>query len=159
MLDPGNPPAENAQNEFRKNLSLPTVMALPLLALNHYDKIFTLIYLFIAVALLAYKDATYPLPSYALACEGIVLAMFGLTQGLRYVLAERAIAHKEGKNIVVYLIATVFVLLSLIFELRLQTYVVLAEVITNWTGIVFVVLEVPAALWVLKVLQHKKRGR
>ncbi len=59
----------------------------------------------------------------------------------------------------VYLIATVFVLLSLIFELRLQTYVVLAEVITNWTGIVFVVLEVGASLWVLKVLQHKKRGR
>lgn len=62
-------------------------MALPLLALNHYDKIFTLIYLFIAVALLAYKNSTYPLPSYALACEGIVLAMFALTQALRYVLA------------------------------------------------------------------------
>jgi len=39
-----------------------------------------------------------------------------------------------------YLVASVFVLLSLIFELRLQTYVLLAEVITNWTGIGFIAL-------------------
>ena len=62
-------------------------MILPFLALNHYDRIFTLIYMFIAISLLAYKNSAYPLPNYALTCEGIVLAMLALTQGLRYMLA------------------------------------------------------------------------
>jgi hypothetical protein len=57
-----------------------------------------------------------------------------------------------------YLVVSVFVLLSLIFELRLQTYVLLAEVITNWTGIGFIALELISGIWVLKVFQHKKRG-
>jgi len=56
------------ENEFRKNLSVPTIMAVPFLALNHYDGLFMLVYMFIAIALLAYKNITYPLPGYALAC-------------------------------------------------------------------------------------------
>jgi hypothetical protein len=90
-------------------------MAVPLLALTHYGRLFMLVYLCIAVALLAYKNATYPLPGYALACEGIVLAMLGLTQVLRYLLAERAVLQKEGRLVVVYLVGGVFVLLSFIF--------------------------------------------
>jgi len=43
-------------------------MAVPFLALNHYDGLFMLVYMFIAIALLAYKNITYPLPGYALAC-------------------------------------------------------------------------------------------
>lgn len=46
-----------------------------------------LVYMVIAIALLAYKHFTYPLPTYALACEGIILAMLALTQILRYSLA------------------------------------------------------------------------
>jgi hypothetical protein len=69
-------------------------MMLPFLALNHYDRIFTLIYLFIAIALLAYKNSIYPLPGYALACEGIILAMLALTQGMRYLLADKAAMQK-----------------------------------------------------------------
>jgi hypothetical protein len=37
--------------------------------------------------------------------------------------------------------------------------VLLVEVVTNWTGIGLLVLEVAVGLWVLKVLLHKKRGR
>lgn len=61
--------------------------------------------------------------------------------------------------IVLYLFATLFVLMSLIFGLRLQTYIALAEVITGWVGIGFIIAEVICALWILKVLQRKKRGR
>lgn len=61
--------------------------------------------------------------------------------------------------VVLYLITTIFVLLSLIFELRLQTYVALVEIITGWVGIAFIIAEVICALWVLKILQRKKRGR
>jgi hypothetical protein len=49
-------------------LSVPTVMSIPFLALNYYDSLFMLIYLIIAVGLLAYKNSLYPLPSYALVC-------------------------------------------------------------------------------------------
>jgi hypothetical protein len=42
-------------------------MAVPFLALNHYDGLFMLIYLFIAIGLLAYKNSIYPLPGYAIA--------------------------------------------------------------------------------------------
>ena len=49
-------------------MSVPTLIAVPFLALNHYDGLFMLVYLFIAIALLAYKNSIYPLPNYALAC-------------------------------------------------------------------------------------------
>lgn len=39
-----------------------------------------------------------------------------------------------------YMVGSIFVLLSFIFELRLQTYVILAEIITNWVGIGLVIL-------------------
>ena len=58
---------------------------------------------------------------------------------MRYVLAERAVSEKESKMVVVYLVTTVFVILSFVFELRLQTYVVMAELITNWIGLGFVI--------------------
>ena len=128
------------EKEFKKNLSVSTFMALPFLALNHYDALFTLVYMVIAIGLLAYKQSIYPLPNYALICEGIILVMLALTQLLRYNLAEKTIKYKQVSYGVLYLVGTIFVLLSLIFELRLQTYVVLAEVITNWIGIVFIIL-------------------
>jgi hypothetical protein len=134
-------------------------MAVPFLALNHYDGLFMLVYLFLAIALLAYKNSVYPLPGYALAAEGVVLAMLGLTQSLRYRFAALAISDKETKFAVIYIVGSVFVLLSFIFELRLQTYVILAEVVTNWVGIALVILESLAAVWIIVVLQHKRRDR
>lgn len=41
--------------------------------------------------------------------------------------------------VVVYLVASVFVILSYVFQLRLQTYVVMAEVIINWVGLALVI--------------------
>ena len=66
--------------------------------------------------------------------------MLALTQILRYSLAEKTVKHKQALYGVMYLVGTIFVLLSLIFELRLQTYVMLAEIITNWIGIIFTIL-------------------
>lgn len=134
-------------------------MAVPFLALNHYDALFMLVYLFVAIALLAYKNTTYPLPGYALASEGIILAMLSLTQLLRYHFAGKAVSDRQTNYAVIYIIGSVFVLLSFIFMLRLQTYVILAEVITNWIGICFMVLETACALWIIKVYQHKRRNQ
>ena len=61
--------------------------------------------------------------------------------------------------VIIYLVTTVFVILSYVFELRLQTYVLMAEVITNWVGLSLVIGEVICGVWVAKVLTHKKRGR
>lgn len=134
-------------------------MVLPFLALNRYDRLFLIVYMIIAIVLLAYKQTLYPLPSYALATEGTLLAMLALTQWLRYHLAERAVGENAGKMVVIYLITTLFVILSLIFELSLQTYVLLAELVAGWTGIGLAVSEIICGLWVLKVLEHKKKIR
>ncbi len=115
-------------------------MAVPFLALNHYDGLFMLVYMFIAVGLLTYKNSIYPFPNYALASEGIILAMLSLTQILRYHFASRAVADKLSKYAIIYIVGSVFCLLSFIFELTLQTYVILAEVITNWVGICLIIL-------------------
>jgi len=61
--------------------------------------------------------------------------------------------------VAVYLVATIFVILSFVFELRLQTYVVMAELITNSIGLGFIICEVICGIWVLKVLTHKKGTR
>ena len=58
---------------------------------------------------------------------------------------------------VVYLISSVFVILSYVIQLRLQTYVVMAEVIINWVGLSLVIAEVCCGIWVAVVLMHKKR--
>ena len=147
------------EKEFRKNLSVPTLMAVPFLALNHYDGLFMLVYLVIAISLLAYKNSVYPLPGYALACEGVVLVMLALTQALRYRFASMTISDKQSHYAVIYIVGSVFVLLSFIFELRLQTYVILAEIVTNWVGIGFAVLEVLCAVWIIVVLKHKNRNQ
>ena len=89
------PPPENKEEQealqFYKNLTPPTLMALPFIALNHYDRLFMLLYLTISIALLWYKNTIYPLPGYAVACQGTLLTMLILTQWLRYILAERAV--------------------------------------------------------------------
>jgi hypothetical protein len=132
-------------------------MAVPFLAFNNYDRLFLILYMAISIALLAYKHQVYPLPGYAVACQGVILAMLVLTQLLRYVLAERAVGDKEGKMVVVYLVSSVFVILSYVFQLRLQTYVVMAEVIINWVGLSLVIVEMCCGVWVAVVLMHKKR--
>jgi len=59
--------------------------------------------------------------------------------------------------VVVYLVSSVFVILSYVFQLRLQTYVVMAEVIINWVGLGLVIAEIICGIWVTVVLMHKKR--
>lgn len=90
-------------------------MAVPFLALNHYDGLFMFVYLFIAIGLLAYKNVIYPFPNYALASEGIILTMLSLTQVLRYHFASKTISDKQTKFAIIYIVGSVFTLLSFIF--------------------------------------------
>lgn len=85
--------------------------------------------------------------------------MLGLTQVLRYRLASLAISDKQARYAIVYMVGSVFVVLSFAFELRLQTYVILAEVVTNWVGIVLVILETACAIWIIFIFQRKRRDR
>lgn len=96
-------------------MSVTTIMAIPFLALNHYDGLFMLVYMFIAIGLLAYKNIIYPFPGYALACEGIILTMLSLTQLLRYKLASKTVTDRQTNYAIIYLVGSVFVMLSLIF--------------------------------------------
>jgi hypothetical protein len=84
----------NKQKDFKKNLSISTLLSIPFLAINFYDALFLIVYLFIAITLLIYKSVKYPLPYYAMASEAVIIVMLALTQSLRYVLAKKAVLDK-----------------------------------------------------------------
>lgn len=134
-------------------------MALPFLALNYFDSLYLIVYEIIAIFMLAYKNGKYPLPSYALATEAVLLTMMGLTQLMRYNIATKAIHSKQPKYMIIYMVGSLFVILSFIFELSLQTYVTLWEIITNAVGLLLILFELIAGAWVLKVMQRKKQIR
>ncbi len=90
-------------------------MAIPFLAINFYDSLFVLVYLFIAITLLIYKNQKYPLPGYALSAEAVLILMFAITQLFRYFIAKKAVLDKQPKFVAIYIILSIFVLLSYIF--------------------------------------------
>lgn len=80
--------------DFRKNLSINTYMAIPFLAINYYDLIFFIIYMIITIGLLIYKFERYPMPSYSISMEVVILVFFALTHMLRSKMAEKGIIQK-----------------------------------------------------------------
>lgn len=140
---------------MRKYLSVNTMMSIPLLSINFYESIFLFIWTFLEITLLIYKNQKYPLPSYALNIEGGIIAMFILTQSIKYLIVEKAILDKHPNSIIFYIVLTIFIIPQYVFFLRLQTYVLLIEVVINWIGIVFNVMEIGLGIWVWKVFQRK----
>lgn len=115
-----------------------------------------MIYTFITVALLIYKNKKYPLPSYAINMEGAIIALFILAQVIRNLTIEQAVLNKSLKHTLVYIILTIFIIPCYVFFLRLQTYCLLIDVIINWIGIGFSVLQILLAIWVWIVFKRKK---
>ena len=136
---------------MQKNLSINTVMSIPLLSINFYESIFLLIWTFLSIALLIFKSQKYPLPTYAVNIEGGIIGMFILTQVIRYFTVEKGVVDKDPKSIVFYIIMTVFIIPQYVFFLRLQTYVLLVEVVINWIGIAFSIMQIGLGIWVWKV--------
>lgn len=54
------------------------------------------------------------------------------------------------------IIITIFIIPNYVFFLRLQTYVLLIEVVINSIGIIFNVIQIILALWVWRVFTIKK---
>ena len=88
----------------------------------------------------------------------VTLVFFALMQYLRYKLGESAVAEKEPRKIVFYLISSFFVILVYTFQIRLQTYVLLADFVLSWVGIGFTVSEFISAIWLLTVFRRKKNA-
>ena len=84
--------------------------------------------------------------------------MFILTQVIRYFTVEKGVVDKDPKSIVFYIIMTVFIIPQYVFFLRLQTYVLLIEVVINWIGIAFSIMQIGLGIWVWKVFQRKKNS-
>ena len=133
-------------------------MTIPFLALNYYDSIYFVIYTVITIALLIYKVENYILPTYALDTEVIIIILFFLTQYTRYKIGETAVIQKQPKKMVFYLVSSLFTILFFTFEIRLQTYVLLADFIINWVGIGFIVFEIILSIWLLVVFLRKKNS-
>jgi hypothetical protein len=131
-------------------------MTIPFLALNFYDTIFYLFYFFITIGLLVYKVEKYPMPQYAIDSEAIMIVLFTFIQYIRYLIGQGAVREVHPKKVVFYMVINLFIILMYAFQLRLQTYVLLADFIINWIGIAFTLLEVFSAVWLLKVFQRKK---
>ena len=133
-------------------------MNIPFLALNYYDSMYFIIYFCISVSLLVYKVERYVLPLYAVDTEAIALVLFAIAQYLRYRLGELAVAVKEPRKVVFYLISSFFVILVYIFQIRLQTYILLTDFVVNWVGIGFTISEFISAIWLLAIFKRKKNA-
>ena len=123
--------------DYKKYLSINTIISIPLLSINFYESVFFIIYGLIEVGMLVYKNQKYPLPTYAFNIEGTILAMFILIQLVRYMIIQKGILDKQPSMIVLYILLTAFVIPIYSFFLRVQTYVLLIEVVINWVGISF----------------------
>ena len=108
--------------------------------MNFYDKIYMLIHNPITIALLLYKDLKYPLPSYALITEGLIIASIIFTQLMRYFLAKKAVTQKDPTLAIQYLVLSLILIPVYVFMLRLQTYVLFIDWIMNWIGLVLIIL-------------------
>jgi hypothetical protein len=98
------------------------------------------IWTFIEIGLLVYKNQKYPFPTYAVNIEGGIIAMFVLTQVIRYLIVEKGILDKNPSAILFYIILTIFIIPQYVFFLRLQTYSLLIEVVINFIGLGFNVI-------------------
>ena len=133
-------------------------MSVPLLSVNFYESIFMFIWTFLEIALLVYKNQKYPFPTYAVNIEGGIIAMFVITQVIRYLIVERGILDKNPTAIIFYIILTVFIIPQYVFFLRLQTYSLLIDVIINSVGVGLNVIEIGLAVWVWQVFKRKKNN-
>ena len=144
--------------EFKKNISINSFMSIPFLALNYYDAIYFLLYFCISAGLIVYKVEKYVMPTYAIDTEVVTLILFALSQYLRYNIGQAAVAEKEPRKVLFYLITTFFIALLYVFQIRLQTYVLLADFILSWVGIGFTIAEFASAIWLLLIFRRKKKG-
>ena len=131
-------------------------MAIPFLALNFYDVIFFAIYVIITLGLLIYKVEKYPQPQYAIDTEVVILVFFALTHYLRYKIARVCVTLKEPGKAIAFIIVSVCMICLYVFQLRLQTYVMLGDFIINWIGIGLTIGEIICAVWVYKIFLRKK---
>ena len=131
-------------------------MAIPFLALNFYDVIFFAVYCIITLGLLVYKVGKYPMPQYAIDTEIVILIFFALTHYLRYRIAKACITQKVPAKALVFIVVSVCMVCLYVFQLRLQTYVLLGDFILNWIGISITIAEIICAAWVYKIFQRKK---
>lgn len=59
----------------------------------------------------------------------------------------------------VFIIVSVVMIALYVFQLRLQTYVMMGDFIINWVGIGITIAELICAAWVYSVFQRKKSTR
>ena len=131
-------------------------MSIPLLSLNFYESIFFIIYSFITITLLIYKNSKYPLPSYAINIEGAIIALFILAQIMRNVIIDQAVLNNSPKHALGYIVLSIFIIPCYVFFLRLQTYSLLIDVIINWIGLGFCISQLLLSIWVWIVYKRDK---
>jgi hypothetical protein len=147
---------EEKNNELKRRLGISSVMSIPLLSLSFYESLYFIIYSFITIGLLIYKNTKYPLPPYAINMEGAIIALFILAQIIRNIIIEKAVLNNSPKHAFGYIILSIFVIPCYVFFLRLQTYSLLIDVIINWIGIAFCASQIILSIWIWIVFRRNK---
>jgi hypothetical protein len=117
-------------------------MCIPFISMNYFERIVFGFYIVIHILSFAYKYNRLVYPTYASstidnnkATELIMLSLFILSQLIKFEFATKGVNNCHPESIRAYIIISLFVILSYVFFLKLQTYVTLLEVITNSVGI------------------------
>lgn len=105
----------------------------------------------------SYKYNRLVYPSYASVTELLMLSFYILSQFYRFSFATKGVNNRHPESIRAYLIVSLFLLLSYIFFLRLQTYVTLLEIVTNSVGLGLTAVEFGVAIWLFVIFDRKRK--
>ena len=96
------------------------------------------------------------MPQYATDTEVVILVFFAITHHLRYRIANNCVNLRDPGKAIAFILVSICMICLYVFQLRLQTYVMLGDFILNWIGIGLTLGELICAAWVYKIFKRKK---
>jgi len=129
--------------EANKNLQKKQTMldkprsSLTLQILLFFDWYFSVFYFIVTIILLIYKTYQLPYPSAVWELEFVMLWLFYAWQLIKIDLGSRGNKTESSLTTIIFVLLNIPSVFAYVFYIRLQTYVLVVEVILNAIGIFF----------------------
>ena len=111
--------------------------SLTLQILLYFDWYFSIFFFIVTIILLFYKTYGLPYPSSVWELEFVLLLLFWAWQMIKIDLGSRGNRTETNVTTLMFVLLTIPSIFAFVFYLRLQTYVLVIEVILNAIGIFF----------------------
>ena len=136
----------NLENELIKKRVLEQISypksSIPLLVINYYSFLYAVFYLFANSLLFVYKGFVFPYPPHSLGPEIAGFFFFITIQFFRNNLNNSGNKSETRSSLILSVCFSIPVIMGFVYLLRLQTYVLVFDLVMNIIGIVFIGLEI-----------------